>query len=341
MRGRRAWGIAALALGLGSAVLPQLAVDGRSHARELTRAAVQSGDCRVGSAPTHDYGERPPEELLRYGTRPVVIGCATLASGRRLELVGYQLGRGEHTSLCIDHYDFESGVSWGCGSNLVSDGGAIDATSKTGLPGRPDVVSGTLSASVARVVVRSEIAGRLRRHPSVAVRVRGRRLLRAIAVSKPFGRYLAEVPRGARAATAEALDARGRSLGLAFFPGFRGPVGQGRACYGRPRIARLRLLEPARAGRGSRVRVVARYQGGYIASIEAAVGGKGRVHADLVRPRTRRAGGRRVVTLPVRFERRGTVGVDVTAGGLPLSRRCGKDPPPRRSDPKTLVVRVR
>lgn len=341
MRGRRAWGIAALALGLGSALLPQLGVDGRSHAREPTPPAVRLADCRVGSAPTRDYGQQPPEEFLRYGTRPVVIGCATLASGRRLELVGYQLGRGEHTSLCIDHYDFERGVRWGCGTNLVFGGGAIDATSKARLPRRPDVVSGTVSASVARVVVRSEIAGRLRRHPAVALRVRGRKLLRAIAVRKPFGRYLAEVPRGARAATAEALDARGRSLGLAFFPGFRGPVGEGRACYGRPHIAGLRLLEPARAGRRSRIRVVARYRGGYIASLEAAVGGEGRVHADLARPRTRRAGGRQVVTLPVRFARRGTVGVDVTAEGVPLSRRCGKHPLPRRSDPKTLVVRVR
>jgi hypothetical protein len=330
-----------MALGLGCAVLPQLGVDGRSHAREPTPPAVQSGDCRVGGAPTHDYGEQPPEGFLRYGTRPAVIGCATLASGRRLELVGYQQGRGEHTSLCIDHYDFDSGVSWGCGSNVVFGGGSINATSKMRLPRRPDVVSGTLSASVARVVVRSEIAGRLRRHPVVAVRVRGRKLLRAIAVGKPFGRYLAEVPRGARAATAEALDARGRSLGLAFFPGFRGPVGQGRACYGRPHIARLRLFEPARAGRRSRVRVVARYRGGYIASVDAAVGGEGRVHADLVRPATRRAGGRRLVTLPVRFGRRGTVGVDVTAEGVPLSQRCGEHPPPRRSDAKTLVVRVR
>jgi hypothetical protein len=171
--------------------------------------------------------------------------------------------------------------------------------------------------------------------------VRDRELLRAIDARKPFGRYLAEVPRGARAATAEALDARGRSLGLAFFPGFRGPVGQGRACYGRPHIAALQLLGPARAGRRSRVRVVARYRAGYIASVEAAVAGAGRILADLVRPRMRRAGGRRVVTLPVRFGRRGTVAVDVTAEGLPLSRRCGRQPQLRSSDPKTLVVRVR
>jgi hypothetical protein len=341
MRGRSAWVITAFALGMGSGLLPQPGASGGWPAPETKPAAAQSGACRAGSAPTHDYGQQPPEEFLRYGTRPIVIGCATLASGRRLELVGYQLGRGETTSLCIDHYDFESGVGWGCGTNLVLGGGAVDATSKMRLPRRPDVVSGTLSASVATVVVRSEIAGRLRRYPAVAVRVRGRNLLRAIAVRRPFARYLAEVPRRARAATAEAVDAQGRSLGLAFFPGYRGPVGQGRACYDRPRITGLRLLEPPRAGRRSRVRVVATYRGGYIASVEAAVGGEGRVHADLVRPRTRRAGGHRVVTLPVRFGRRGTVGVDVTAAGLPLSRRCGKHPPLRRSDPKTVVVRVR
>ena len=212
-----------------------------------------------------------------------MIGCATLASGRRFELVGYQLGRGKHSSLCVDQYDFESGLSWGCGSNVVAGGGAIDATSTTRLPGRPDVVSGTFSTWVARVVVRSEIGGRLRRHPAAAVIVGDHQVLRAIAVRKPFGRYLAEVPHRARAATAEALDARGRTLGLAFFPGFGGPIGEGRACYGRPRIASLRLLDPARARHRSRVRAVARYEGGYIESVDAAVGGGRTVHADLRR----------------------------------------------------------
>jgi hypothetical protein len=86
---------------------------------------------------------------------------------------------------------------------------------------------------------------------------------------------------------------------------------------------------------------VASYRGGYIGSVEASVGGTDSVHADLAPTRPRREGDRRVVTLPVRFGRRGTVGVDVTAEGLPLNRRCGKAPPPRRSAPKTLVVRVR
>jgi len=270
-----------------------------------------------------------------------VIGCATLASGRRFELVGYQLRQGKRTSLCIDEYDFESGVSWGCGRNVVFGGAAIDASSKTRLRRRPDIVSGALSTSAAEVVVRAEVDGRLRRHRAATVLVRDRQLLRAIAVRKPFGRYLVEVPRRTRAASAEALDARGRPLGLAFFPGFRSPVGQGRACYSRPRIVGLRLLGPGRAGNTSQLRVVARYPGGSIHSVAAAVSGAGRVHADLAPTRPARDGGRRVVRLPVRFPRPGTVGVDVTAEGLPLSQRCGRRPSLRGSAVKTLVVRVR
>lgn len=339
MHANRAWVMAALTLGVGGGCLAQVTATAESGAPPAQ--PPQQAVCRPGAEPTQPFGERPPEEFLRYGTRPIVIGCVALPSGRRFELVGYQLGRGDRRSLCIDHYDFESGQSWGCGSNLVLGGGAISATSAAGFLGRPYVVSGTVTPSVARVVVRSEIRGTLRRHRAVAAMVRDRELLRAIAVRKPFGRYLAEVPRGARAASAEGFDARGRTLGLAFFPGFRGPVGQGRACYGRPRIASLRLLEPASAGHRGRVRVVARYRGGYIGSVDVAVSRGGTVHADLVPTRPRQAGGRRVVTLPVRFTRRGTVAVDVTAEGLPLSRRCGKTPPLRRSATKTLTVRVR
>jgi hypothetical protein len=43
----------------------------------------------------------------------VVIGCAELASGRRFKLVGYQLRRGDRGSLCVDHYDFDTGVTIG------------------------------------------------------------------------------------------------------------------------------------------------------------------------------------------------------------------------------------
>jgi hypothetical protein len=338
MRARRA---AMAALLFGTGVLAPVSGSGDSEARLSQAGAEPPGDCRVGGAPTQPYGEHPPEGFLRYGTRPVVIGCAELASGRRFELVGYQLGRGERTELCIDQYDFETGISWGCGSNLVRSGAAIEATSVERTAGHVPVVAGTITPSVARVVVRSEIHGRLRRHAAAVVRVRNRELLRTIDVRKPFGRYLAEVPSGARAASAEARGAHGRTLGLAFFPGFRGPVGEGRACYRRPRVTRLRLLEPARVARTSRLRVVANYRGGSIGSFEVSLGGRPSVRADLAAPPTLSDGGRRVVTLPVRFARRGFVAIDVTAEGLPLSRRCGTTPVPRRSELRTLGVRVR
>jgi hypothetical protein len=103
----------------------------------------------------------------------------------------------------------------------------------------------------------------------------------------------------------------------------------------------MRLLDPARLGRDSRVRVVATYGGGYIGSMEVGVSGRSQALADLVPTTPRRAGGRRVVTLPVSFRRRGMAGIDVTAEGLPLSGRCGGLAVLRRSDPKTLAVRVK
>ena len=305
---------------------------------DLTAVAVSAqANCDVGGEPTPPYEDRPPEGFLRYGTRPVVIGCAALPTGRRFELVGYQLGRGEQTTLCIDHYDFQAGVTWGCGSNLVHGGGAIDATATDVNPGQLPVVAGTVTGSVARVLVRSEIDGRLRRHASALVRVRDAELLNAIGVRRPFGRYLAEVPAGARGATAEARGARGRTVGLAFFPGFRGPVGEGRACYSTPRVVRLRLLDPARVGKESRLRIVASYPAGVIGSVDVTVSGRLRVHADLAPSSTARY----VVTLPVSFRRRGFAGIDVTAEGVPRGTRCGARAVLRRSAVKTLAVRVR
>jgi hypothetical protein len=330
-------GVALAAVLLGAAVLAAIPVRGRMDARAVDAAP----DCRVGAEPTHPYGEQPPEDFLRYGTRPVVIGCATLASDRRVELVGYQLGRGKHTSLCIDHYYFDTGETSGCGSNVVHGGGAIDATSTVRSTTGPAVVSGTVTRSVARVVVRSELRGRLRRDPTALVKVRDRALLHAIGVDHAFGRYLAEVAPPSRAVTAEAFDGRPRTLGIAFFEGFGRAIGEGQACYTRPRVARLRLLAPARVREANRIRIVANYPGGYIGSVQVGVGGRTVTIADLGPTQTRRDDGRRVVTLPIGFRRRGTVGVDVTAEGVPLSRRCGERPPLRRSAPRTLPVRVR
>jgi hypothetical protein len=333
--------VAVLLSGVSVGALASAGAADEPHAGSSGVGLVAEADCNVGGSPTHPYGDRPPEEFLRYHTPPVVIGCAELGSGRRFELVGYQLGRHGRSSLCVDQYDFETGVTWGCGSNAVSGGGAIDATSREHTAGRVPVVAGTTTPAVARVVVRSEVDGRLRRHPAALVHVRDGELLRTIGVRKAFGRYLAEVPSGARGASADALGARGRKLGLAFFPGFRAAIGEGRPCYSRPRVARLRLLGLARVDETSRLRIVATYPRGYIGSIDVNVGRKSATHADLVETSPRRAGSRRVVTLPVSFTDRGTVGIDVTADGLPLSRRCGARPLLRHSATKTLVVRVR
>jgi hypothetical protein len=294
--------------------------------------------CRPGAEPSLPYGERPPEPGFRYGTRPIVIGCAELPSGRRFELVGYRLRHGAHTSLCIDDYDLTTGVRSGCGTNLVADG-VIDATSSTRSRGRPSVVAGAVSPSMATVLIHFELDGRLREQPAALVMVRRRSLLRAIHVRKPFGRYLAEVPPRARAVSAEAHGARGLTRGLAFFPGFGNAIGEARACYSRPRIAGLRLLGPARAEATSRLRVVATYPGGLIGSIDVTVAGRSRVHADLAP--SPRQDPRRFVTVPVPFSHSGTVGIDVTADGVPVSPRCGDRPVLRQSAPKTLAVRVR
>jgi hypothetical protein len=114
-------------------------------------------------------------------------------------------------------------------------------------------------------------------------------------------------------------------------------VGEGRACYSRPRVVRLRLLDPARVGRKSRLRIVATYPAGFIGSIDVNVGGRGGAHADLVPT----ASGRYVVTLPVSFTRRGVTGIDVTAEGVPRGERCGARAVLRSSAPKTLAVQVR
>lgn len=332
--------VSVIAAFVGGATGAAHAVDNALGDHQTAVSPRDPAACRVGGTPTQPYGEAPPERDRRYGTRPIVIGCATLRSGRRLELVGYQLGTRAQTRLCIDHYDVDSHVSWGCGSNRVDGGGAIGSTSTARLRGKPDLLLGTIAVGVRRVVIRSEDRGRLRRSPVSTVRVRGRRLLRAIGIDKPFGRILGEVPRGARAVTAEAFGRHRRSLGLAFFPGFRRAVGEGRACYTRPRVANMRLLDPPRRGERSRLRVVALYQRGYVSSLEAAVAGLRNDHVDFKRPLQPSDGGR-VATLHVRFPRRGTVGVDAVAEGRPISSRCNTDPALRQSTMKTLVVRVR
>jgi hypothetical protein len=196
----------------------------------------------------------------------VVIGCAALASGRRLELVGYQLGRGDQSSLCIDHYDFETGVSSGAAATSSAAAARSTRRAPRAPPGdRPSYRAPPLlrlrgssfaprSAGASAARPRPRQGSRSRR----SAHHRHRRSVWALSRRRP--RAVARSP-------AEALGTGDRTLGLAFFEGFRGAIGKGRA------------------------------------------------HADLVPTRPKREGGRRVVTLPVRFTRRGA------AGGAPRRGR--------------------
>ncbi len=304
--------------------------------------ALADGACREGQGPSSGaYGERPPEGSLRYTTRPVVIGCGQLSSGRRFELVGYRLGGRKRGSLCIDVHYPDSGESSGCGTNRVYGGGAIDATGVTRRTGGPATVTGVTRGHVRRVALRYEFGSKMNSRRAALVVVSDPDLLQVIEVSKPFGLYLGEVPPEARAVSAQARGARGHVIGVDYFDGFGGPISEGRRCHGRPRVSRLSLSAPARNGRPNTVTLLARYPGGYIGSAEVRTD-RTIVHADLVVPQHRRDEGRRNLTLPVRLERRGTVGTDVTVEGLPLAfKRCGANGRPRESARKTLVVRVR
>lgn len=264
----------------------------------------------------------------------MVLGCATLPSGKQLQLVGYQLGE-RSTQLCIDTVDVSDGSASGCGNDRVLGGGAIDATARTGATPSNTRIAGATSGAVGRVVIRYELDGKLRRSEARLVRVVDRQLLRTLQVSRPFGRYLAEVPRGARAVHALAFDTRGRRIGIAAFEHLGGPQREGRACYSLLRITRVGLLGPRRRRAGATVVVHVAYPNGRLLGVNAGYLGRG-IIADLV-PTT---DAEQRITLPVRLPDRRTAVFEVGADGRPRdAQRCGGEL--RHAQPKTLVVRLR
>src|SRR3990170_948741 len=101
MRAKRAV-VVVLSSCLSLAALSEVGAIDEPRAGSSGVKLMREAKCDVGGSPTRPYGNRPPEAFLRYGTRPVVIGCAELANGRRFELVGYQLRRSDEGSLCVD-----------------------------------------------------------------------------------------------------------------------------------------------------------------------------------------------------------------------------------------------
>lgn len=296
-------------------------------------ARAETANCRPGAEPSRSYGKRPPERQLRYGSRPTVIGCVRLPQAGQIELVGYQLGA-RRTALCIDQVE-PGGSSYGCGSNSVFGGGAIDAT---GLIGRTRIEGATIG-DVASVVVRYELGGLVKETDASLVRVRNRGLLRRLRVAEPFGHYLAEVPPDARAVQVEARDARGQGMGVANNANFGQPVGEGRRCLSRPTITSLRVLGRPRAGRGVLLRVRVDYPNGNVAGIRV---NRRRRLALIAHPPAREdgaAGSSVTVTLPVQLGKAGRAPFDVIADGVPQDATCPVGI--RRSAPRTVSVRIR
>ena len=170
-------------------------------------------ECDVG-APR----PRPPITGEGFsGVRPIgprlVLGCARLpASERVVELIGYRhtTPRGR-TALCIDTA-FESGESFGCGSNLIEGGRSIDITGVF-MEHRFALVSGTASARVRAVWATYRRGGRRIARRASLVRVVRRSLLTSLGIRRPFARYLFEVPRDVTVLDLEGRDTTGRVVG--------------------------------------------------------------------------------------------------------------------------------
>jgi hypothetical protein len=325
-------------------------------AAATTVVALQSGDrsadaaptivaaqtptgCEPGQAPAKDYGQRPPEDHLSYATTPVLLGCLAIPGEQSVQLVGYRLASRHGRPLCIDRVNpVTARASGGCGSDRMPGSAAIDATASTHDELGPSLVSGAVDPSADTVVVRYELDGQLREQRAAVLTVRDPRLLQAIEVDGPIGQYLAQVPSGARGVGVEARDAQGRPLDVAFFSGFPAATGKGRACLSRPQITDVRLVGPARTEHTSRLRVAVRYPAGRVTSVAATIF----VEGDTARAKLTQTQSTQVVTLPLRFERRGLLAVDVTADGRPADRQaCSSASLPRAAAPSTIAVRVR
>lgn len=298
---------------------------------------LAAAGCRPGAEPSRRYGERPPERHLRYGSRPVVIGCINLPQAGQIELVGYQLGV-RRPSLCIDQVE-RGGLSHGCGTDAVLGGGPIDATGSIGRTR----IEGATTADVASVLVRYELDGEVQESDASLVRVRNRPLLRRLRVSRAFGHYLAEVPPGARAVQVEARDADGRGLGVAGNNNFGPPEGEGRRCLSQPTITRLRVLRRSRTSRQASIQVRVSYPNGSIAGIRVDRGGLPALIAHPPATQDGAARSRRTITLPVQLGRPGkrarSVPIDVIADGVAQDTTCPAGI--RRSAPRTVSVRIR
>ena len=187
-----------------------IAGSGTAGAVLITRGAV-------GGPPTAQYGPQAPEAgsrvPLRYGTRPVLLGGAPLAGGRRFELVGYQLRSKFGSQLCLDIRFEPDGTGEGC----ANDHDQAQGTTLGGSLRTDGHVSGATEPEIARVEVRFRSRSGRERSTAALTHVKAA-TARLAGIDAAFGFYVAEVPYDARRITASAYTADGRRLWTAVFP---------------------------------------------------------------------------------------------------------------------------
>jgi hypothetical protein len=171
-----------------------------------TAAAVLVARGEVGEEPTARYGRDAPEADMgiHYETRPVVLAAGRLPSGERFELVGYRQSSKGRSDLCIDVTFPASGEGYGCGSNH---GFAQGISSGAGHPTR---VNGATPPDTERVAIQYRLRDEPGTIDAVLRHVDDPAVMERIRVDRPFGYYVAELPRDAREIVATGFDEQGQ-----------------------------------------------------------------------------------------------------------------------------------
>jgi hypothetical protein len=170
----------------------------QERAAEPAQSESAPGDRPVG------YGDRPPEDNLRYGVPPVVVAVGDGPAGA-LEIVGYRFSNG---ALCLD-YVYEGALGGREASGCGSPSNHMHAVSSG--PGGV-AVTGATTRDVATIRVHYRRAGRSGVAPATLARATHRDVLARLGISEPFIAYRAKLPGGARDLEAEALDRDGRTV---------------------------------------------------------------------------------------------------------------------------------
>jgi hypothetical protein len=179
---------------------------------DLVLAGESAPPCEVGGT----VAQRRHDDEEHAGIRPVgrsyILGCLG-RPGAPLELRAYRLSHGGGgSSLCIDFAELAFGFATGCGTNRVR--GDVPARVQGAVRRGADLtVSGPATAAVRSVRIHFRRGGRAVAREAGFLRVTDPALLRRLGVARPFGQFVARIPRGARGVRLTAHGPGGRRLG--------------------------------------------------------------------------------------------------------------------------------